>query len=111
MPTVNVFYHNEEHEPQLVAATNPLKEFVAEQLTCGDISLAPDEVSVRILRSIGNGMLADVEMDMTAAAYSERVEKQDEICLNVRTFAMGQMPDVSDMKVWLNLHELGHSLE
>jgi len=111
MPTLNVFYRHDRHEPQLEAVTDPLKLYVAEQLTCGDITLNSDEVSVRLLKSIGSGMLADVEMDMTAAAYAERVERQDEICLNVRAFAMEKMPEVGDVKVWLNLHELGHSWE
>jgi hypothetical protein len=111
MPTINLFYQNQEHEPQLEAMTDPLKEYVAEQLTCEDITLGSDEVSVRLLRSLGKGMLADVEMDITAAPYAERVEKQDEICLNVRKFTMDQIPDVADVKVWLNLHELGHSWE
>jgi hypothetical protein len=111
MPTINVYYQKPEYESQLEAATDPLKEYVAEQLTCEDITLGPDEVSVRLLRSIGKGMLANIEMDITAAPYAERLNRQDEICLNVRKFAMDQMPDVADVKVWLNLHELGHSWE
>ncbi len=111
MPTVNLFYRNQQHESQIVKAIDPLKGFIAEQLTCADITLGPDEVSIRVIKSLGEGMLADVEIDMAAAPYSERVEKQDEICLNVRSCTLERLPAADDVKVWLNLHELGHSWE
>ena len=111
MPTVNMFYGKESHGSLIVEAINPLKEFIAKELSCSDITLGPDEVSIRVLRSLGHGMLGDVEMDMTAAPFKERIDRQDEICLNVRSFALEQLPDISEVKVWLNLHELGHSWE
>jgi hypothetical protein len=111
MPTVNLFYRNREHEPQIASAMDPLKNHIAEQLTCGDITLSPEEVSIRALYSLGEGMIADVEIDMMAAPFQERIDKQDEICLNVQTYAKEQMPSADNIKVWLNLHELGHSFE
>ncbi len=111
MPTVNLFYRNHDHEPQITQAMSPLKIYIAEQLTCTDISLTPEEVSIRALHSLGNGMIADIEMDMTAAPFAERVEQQDEICLNVQAFAKEKIPAADEVKVWLNLHELGHSFE
>ncbi len=109
MPTVSLYYRNSDHESRIVSAIDPLKEYIAEQLTCGDISLSPGEVSIRALRSLGIGMIADIEMDMTAAAFSERVDRQDEICLDVQKFTLDQIPEADDVKVWLKLHELGHS--
>lgn len=111
MPTVNLYYRNREHEPQITEAMSPLKSYIAEQLTCGDISLTPEEVSIRALQSLGEGMIADIEIDMTAAPFAERVARQDEICLDVQAFAKEQMPAADEVKVWLNLHELGHSFE
>jgi hypothetical protein len=111
MPVVNLFYRNREHEPQIVTAMDPLKNHIAEQLTCGDIILSPEEVSIRALCSLGEGMITDIEIDMTAAPFQERIDKQDEICLNVRSYAKEQMPDANDVKVWLNLHELGYGFE
>ena len=110
MPTVNLYYRNQEHEPQIADAIEPLKGFIAEKLTCGDIALSPEEVSIRGLYcALGKGMIADVELDITAAPFAERVEKQDEISLDVQAFAKDQIPAADDVKVWLNLHELGHS--
>lgn len=111
MPTVNLFYRNRAHESQITAAMLPLKSYIAEQLTCGDITLSPEEVSIRALHSLGEGMIADIEMDITAASFQERVVRQDEICLDVQAHAKEQMPAADDIKVWLNLHELGHSWE
>lgn len=111
MPTVNLFYRNREHEPQIVAAMAPLKQHIAEQLTCGDITLSPEEVSIRALYSLGDGMIADIEMDLTAAPFQQRIDNQDEICLSVQSYAKEKMPNAKEVKVWLCLHELGHSFE
>ncbi len=106
MPTINAFYKNEVIVSRLQELTKELKQYVAKQLTCGDIKLGPDEVSIRLIKIEGDGMLAPVELEITAAAFKERVEKQDEICLNIQKFLKNK--DV-DTKVWLILSELGHS--
>ena len=108
MPTINIFYNDDELEPKLAEATKQLKEFVAKELTCGDIELNSDEVSVRLLKNTGSGMLAPVELEVTAAAFKERVEKQDEICLSIQKFLLDKL-ELPDVKVWLILSELGHS--
>ena len=108
MPTVNIFYKNKTNAYDLEALSTELKRYVAEQLTCGDIKLSPDEVSVRLLNIRGNGMLTPIEAEITAAAFKERVEEQDEICLNIQKFLIDKL-GVTDVKVWLILSELGHS--
>lgn len=108
MPTVNVFY-NDELAKQLEELADSLKEYAAKELTCGDIKLSSDEVSVRFISSQGEGMLAPVEIEITAAAFKERVEKQDEICLNIQKFILEKVDSLQDVKVWLILTELGHS--
>jgi hypothetical protein len=111
MPTVNTYFEDENFVPLLDAITPELKEVVAAQLTCGDRALQPDEVSVRKILSLGKGMMADVEMDIYAAAYKDRVERQDEICRFIRGFVLDNLEGVKDVQVWLPLSELGHSIE
>jgi len=112
MPTVDLYYRKHEHEVHIADAIDPLKDFIAKKLTCGDIALSPEEVSIRgKYVALGRGMIADIEMDITAASFQERVERQDEISLEVQAFARSQVPESDDVKVWLNLHELGHSFE
>jgi hypothetical protein len=108
MPTINIFYDDNRDESKLHNVTAQLKQFVAQELTCGDIELNSDEVSVRLLKSHGKGMLAQVELEVTAASFKERVEKQDEICLNIQKFLLDEL-NLPDIKVWLILSELGHS--
>ncbi len=110
MPTVNVFY-NDDLPKEFEEFTSSLKKFVADQLTCGDIKLESDEVSVRLISSHGNAMLAPVEVEITAAGFKERVEKQDQICLNIQKFILDRAISLKDVKVWLILSELGHSWE
>lgn len=109
MPTINVYFENEGLVPDLSGMEDGLKEFAAEELTCEDIDLQPKEVSVRLIRSLGKGMMADVELDIYAAAFPERVQRQDEICANVRSFVLGNTKKVDEAQVWLILSELGHS--
>jgi hypothetical protein len=109
MPVVNLYFNDEKYVEQLEKVTPALKQFVADQLTCKDISLGPGEVSVRLLPARGKGMLANVELDIFAAPFPERIEKQDEICLNVRQFVLDRVNGLQDAKAWLILSELGHS--
>jgi hypothetical protein len=111
MPTVNTYFEDEKLVPKLDVITPELKEVVAKQLTCGDRALQPDEVTVRKILSLGRGLMADVELDIVAAPYKERVDRQDEICRFVRRFMLANLEGVEDVQVWLPLSELGHSIE
>ena len=54
-------------------------------------------------------MIGEVEVEITAHAFSERVQKQDEICLEVMKYIQENVPSIGNVKVWLKLSELGHS--
>ncbi len=110
MPTVNVFYSDEKLVSRIEAITRQLKEYVADQLTCKDKKLNSEEISIRFISSQGTGMLAPIELEITAAAYEERVAKQDAICLNVQKFLISKLA-LYEVNVWLILAELGHSAE
>jgi hypothetical protein len=69
MPTVNV-YHKEKDFTTLDAVVPKLKVYLADKLTCGDIKLREDEVSVRLITVQGRGMLGNVELDITAHEFS-----------------------------------------
>ena len=56
-------------------------------------------------------MMADVELDITAANFRDRVDNQDQICLDIQAYVKQQIIGISKVNVWLNLHELGHSFE
>lgn len=55
-------------------------------------------------------MIAELEAEITAHAFGERVDKQDEICLHIRSFLMKKIM-AADVRVWLLLPQLGHSWE
>jgi hypothetical protein len=111
MPIVNTYYTNDEDKNALVASAQELKEYFASILTCGDIRLKPNEITVRLLSSEPNGMIAPLEIEILAHAFKERVDRQDEICLETRKKIMQLFPDLSDVRIWLVLSELGHSWE
>lgn len=110
MPTVNIFHTTQEQSAQVNQLASELKTYLAKELTCGDIQLSSDEVSIRLISTVNAGMIAELEVEITAHSFSERVTKQDEVCNNVRKYLMDKIP-VSDIRVWLLLPELGHSWE
>ncbi len=109
MPTVNVYHQRPEDLQSLDSVTPKLKRYFAQKLTCGDRQLAPEEISVRYIGVEGSGMIGNVEVEITAHAYPERVEKQDDICRDVASYIEQEIPSVAPVKVWLKLSELGHS--
>jgi hypothetical protein len=109
MPIVNIYLQSSERKTELATLTPELKNFVSEQLTCSDIKLKPDEISVRLIESRGDGMIAEIEIEIFAHSFKERVERQDEICLKIRDYLKDKAQTVKDVRVWLALSELGHS--
>ena len=109
MPIVNTYYTSDEHKNTLTAKVQELKEYFAEVLTCGDISLKANEITMRLISTSSDGMIAPLETEIFAHAFKERVDRQDEICLEIRKHLMQLLPTLSDVRVWLVLSELGHS--
>jgi len=107
MPTVNIYQSGQDFEAKLKSMTSDLKRLIADELSGESIKLDIDEISVRLLNVAGAGMLAKVELEIHAAAFEERVKKQDEICLKIQTYLKDALG--TDAKVWLILSELGHS--
>lgn len=109
MPTVNVFYRVSSKIEALERLIFELKEYLADKLTCADIKLTPKEISIRLIQVSGGDMIGDVELEITAHAFPERVKRQDEICLEVANYLKEKLPSLGEVKVWLKLSELGHS--
>ena len=108
MPTVNIFYNNQEHLQAARAKTNGIKSFIAKELTCGDIVLTPEEISIRLINVTNTDMISELEVEVTAHAFDERIQRQDEICNSIRKYLLSNI-EVKDARVWLLLPQLGHS--
>jgi len=108
MPLVNVYYTEDSREILLNELSLELKKFIASKLSCGEIDLKSEEVSVRLIKPAGS-MIAPIELEIFAHEFEERVRKQDEICNEVRKFLLNKIPNVEDIRVWLILSQLGHS--
>lgn len=107
MPTVNIYgYKNvmEEFEGFL----DDFKILVAKELSCNALELSPGEISVRFI-SVSGRMIADVEIEVAAHAFGDRIIRQDDICNIIRTFVKTHLSNLGDVRVWLMLSELGHS--
>ena len=107
MPTVNVFY--KQKKPDLNLFTNHIKSFLVNKLSNKDITLTPEEISVRFIQVEGDGMIAPVEIEITAHEFAERVKEQDEISSSLRDNLKKNYPQLGDIRVWLILSQLGHS--
>jgi len=112
MPIVNTYYTSEKDKQICFRFVRELKQYVSELLTCGDIELDANEVSVRLIETRPEGLIAHgIELEILAHAFSERVQAQDNICRDVRKWIMDKAPEFSDVQVWLALDELVHSYE
>jgi len=109
MPTVNIYSKDVNKFDSLGEIVEELKELLSIKLTCGEFKLTSKEISVRFIKIEGGGMIGEVELEITAAAFKERVEKQDEICREVMRWIMEKNKNLGEVKVWLKLSELGHS--
>ncbi|OIP23379.1 hypothetical protein COX95_00995 [bacterium CG_4_10_14_0_2_um_filter_33_32] len=109
MPTVNIYYKNSEEELKIEFLVENLKRYLAGELSCKDIRLKPDEISVRLLKVNGDGMLGLIELEVKVHQFKDRVKRQDKICKNIVNFIRTQEPTFKNIKVWLILSELGHS--
>lgn len=107
MPTVNVFYN--QNKPDINLFTSDIKTFLVDKLSNKEISLTSEEISVRFIQAEGKGMIASLEIEITAHEFEERVKEQDEICRNLRDSLMKNFPQLGDIRVWLILSQLGHS--
>ncbi len=108
MPIINVFSSDKTKLTELQNSVPKIKQFLADKLTCKDIALSPQEISIRFIDVLENGMLGTVEIDITAHSFQERIERQDEICREVKKFIEDQWPTTGNVRVWLKLVELGH---
>lgn len=109
MPTVNIFYKDSEKEPALEVLAGKLKNFVAQELTCGEFKLTPNEISIRCIKITGGEMIGTIEIEILAHSFAERVKRQDEICLKIMNYIQRESPSLGEVKIWLYLSELGHS--
>lgn len=108
MPTANIYFSGQDNVEEFQALVPDLKTYLAQELSCGDISLTSEEVSIRFVTNAGPHMIGDIEMQVSAHAFQERVDKQDQICLSAMKW-LQERTGLQNIKVWLQLSELGHS--
>ena len=51
-------------------------------------------------------MISEMECDISAYSYPERIQKQDEICNEVKEWIKKNLPETQNVSVWLSLSEL-----
>ena len=108
MPTVNIYSKNNKGE-SIQTLISDLKKYLAEKLTCGEIQLKPEEISIRFINVAGGEMIGDIEVEIKAHSFPERVKKEDEISKEIMNYLKDKIPALGEVKVWLQLSELGHS--
>lgn len=108
MPTANIYFEGTEHADEFRAAASEIRRYLAKELTCEDIQLTSEEISLRFIENAGAEMIGKVEVQISAHSFPERVAKQEEICLNIMNYLQDRI-GLKNMKVWLQLSELGHS--
>ncbi|MFA5084610.1 MAG: hypothetical protein WC475_04515 [Candidatus Paceibacterota bacterium] len=111
MPSINIYTNDKKRIKPLEHILSEFRDFAARELSCGDRTLASNEISLRILMPEASMQIADTEIEMSAYHYPERVRKQDDICLSVKKYIEKNCPQAGSVYVWLSLSELGHSFK
>lgn len=111
MPTVSIYTTSSDSTEQLKSTLPKLRDYIALKLSCSNRTLAPNEISIRVMSTTLEEMIAPIEIEITAHHYRESVESADRTCLSIRDFIKEQIPSIPDVRVWLVLAELGHSWE
>jgi hypothetical protein len=109
MPTVNIYSERSSANSALMNSVSAIRRKVAEVLSGKSRTLISDEISVRLVDCVGRGMLAPIEVEISAQNYPERALHADKICLDMRAYIEHLMPEVVGVRVWLQLVEFGHS--
>lgn len=108
MPSINIYTDNE-RVTAIKTILSELRVFVANELSCNELKLKPDEISIRIIIPKASLQIANTELEIKAHGFKERILKQDSICLNIKKFLENNCPKADTVYVWLQLSELGHS--
>jgi|SRR5579883_142568 len=106
MPIVNVYADRPrlyQIEPNVIS----LKQHIACQLTTPELALDENHVSIRLMQAAG-AMIGEIELEILAYCFEERVRRQDEICTSIRTFVEEKVGK-ANVRVWLILSEMGYS--
>ena len=103
MPTVNIYSRRKAFDDALIRS---LKKKLIEQLSCKEIRLQANEISIRTIETNDAYMIAEIECEIKAHNFPERVVRQDDICNEVRKFLLDELPQCRDARVWLILSEL-----
>lgn len=111
MPSVLINTIHKDKASALKDILPELREFIAKELTCDNRNLKPDEVSIQILVPYFQLPIADIEVTIKAFSYPERVRNQNKICLAIKQFMESKNQLFKSVFVWLQLSELGHSIE
>lgn len=110
MPFIKVYTTSEDQEKRLEPYLEAIQRQAAKELSCGELHLEAKEFSIRVIRSDLARPIGDIELEISAYSFHERVVKQDAISLNLKRY-IEKFTDPYSVYVWLQLSELGHSAE
>lgn len=110
MPLVTIHTQSGNQTKKLQTILDDLRKFTAKKLSSSKRTLDPSEVSIRIIESKISKPISEVEVVIIAYSYPDRVENQDMLCIEIKKFIESNCKPLR-VFVWLQLSELGHSLE
>lgn len=110
MPLVTIYISKEEHKEFLSKILDEFNEFTAKALSCQNRELNLNEMSIRVCKSEICKPISNIEVVVMVYSYQERIDRQDEICRELKEFLLEKCNNKFSVSVWLQLSELGYSL-
>lgn len=84
-----------------------LRQAVASELSVAEWPIDEEHISLRFYQVEGD-LIGDLELEMFAHHYPDRVERKDEVCTNLRFKFEARWK--LNVRVWLHLVEMGYGM-
>lgn len=106
MPIVNIYSPTEIIE-QLRGDVDRLRNLTAAVLNVEEWPIDYTHISLRLI-VVSGILIGDVEVEIIAHSFDDRVNRKDEICSSVRS----ELEDMwrLEVRVWLHLVEMGYGI-
>ena len=108
MPTITIYTTEVRWAEKIEPLLPELAERTAALLSTPEMALDGTHISIRVVVAHCGLMMSPVELEVTAHAFGQRLERQDEICGDLRQWLLrAEIPN----RVWLRLSALGYGYQ
>ncbi len=108
MPLVNIFCSDSSLHGQISGHLDKIQAVIANALSCAENTPSSDDIRIRGVHLDFNSKIAQIEIDIFAYDFEERVRRQDEIAKEIEAEII-KIVGYPKVKVFPIFCKIGHS--